>query len=184
MKIHRRGPTLITISVLVVAALPATTHANPLLSGYGGPGQGTQVILGASLVNGPGGGGGSNGGGGSKGGPSASLPANPAAERALEAAGAHGVSSGPRANASGTASRGAQRGAHAGAGTGGASAGASVLPSGAYPVSERAVAQPPGGLGLSTTGLLEVLLGLCALAAILVAMRRLTRGVSGAGGER
>jgi hypothetical protein len=183
MKIHRSGPTLMTISALLVAALPATAYANPLLSGYGGPGQGTQVILGASLVNGPGGGGSSNGGGASKGGPSASVPASPAAEQGAVggagASGSHANAGGPR-----TANRGGPRGAHAGAGTGAASARASVLSSGAYPESEKSVAQPSGGFGLSTTGLLEVLLALCALAATLVAVRRLTRGISGAGGQR
>jgi len=43
-------------------ASPATAGANPILSGYGGPGQGSQAILGAALVNGPGGGGGGAGG--------------------------------------------------------------------------------------------------------------------------
>ena len=32
---------------------PASALASPLLSGYGGPGQGSQVILGSALVNGP-----------------------------------------------------------------------------------------------------------------------------------
>ena len=36
---------------LSIVAAPA--HASPLLSGYGGPGQGSQVILGATLLNGP-----------------------------------------------------------------------------------------------------------------------------------
>lgn len=50
------------------AAMPAAAPASSLLSGYGGPGQGSQVILGSSLVNGPPkGGGGSQGGGGSTG---------------------------------------------------------------------------------------------------------------------
>ncbi|TMK97734.1 MAG: hypothetical protein E6G34_08530 [Actinobacteria bacterium] len=37
---------------------PAGALASPLLSGYGGPGAGSQVILGSALVNGPRGGGG------------------------------------------------------------------------------------------------------------------------------
>jgi hypothetical protein len=45
-------------------AIPAGALASPLLSGYGGPGEGSQVILGSALVNGPrGGGGGSSSGG-------------------------------------------------------------------------------------------------------------------------
>jgi hypothetical protein len=44
---------------VAAACLPAGAQANPLLSGYGGPGQGNQAILGAALLNGRGGGGGS-----------------------------------------------------------------------------------------------------------------------------
>ena len=36
---------------LSIVAAPA--HASPLLSGYGGPGQGSQAILGATLLNAP-----------------------------------------------------------------------------------------------------------------------------------
>jgi len=52
-------------------AVPAGAVASPLLSGYGGPGAGSQVILGSSLVNGPRGGGGGGGGSASGGGPTA-----------------------------------------------------------------------------------------------------------------
>ena len=52
-------------------AVPAGAVASPLLSGYGGPGAGSQVILGSALVNGPRGGGGGGGGSASGGGPSA-----------------------------------------------------------------------------------------------------------------
>ncbi len=51
--------------VAALAALgwaPGSALAGPLLSGYGGPGDGEQVILGSHLINGPGGG---RGGGGS-----------------------------------------------------------------------------------------------------------------------
>jgi len=55
------------VLAVLAAFIPAVAHANPLLSGYGGPGQGSQAILGAALVNPPAGGGGgtSAGGGGS-----------------------------------------------------------------------------------------------------------------------
>jgi len=45
-------------SAFALAALtaPAQASVNPLLSGYGGPGQGSQVILGATLLGPPGGG--------------------------------------------------------------------------------------------------------------------------------
>ena|ERR1700722_19964821 len=47
----------ILLTVVLVALFSAVASANPLLSGYGGPGQGDQAILGATLLNGPGAGG-------------------------------------------------------------------------------------------------------------------------------
>lgn len=55
----------------VCLAAPAGAAASPLLSGYGGPGAGSQVILGSALVNGPRGGGGGGGGSANGGGPTA-----------------------------------------------------------------------------------------------------------------
>jgi len=57
-----------TVLALSIALTPTAASASTLLSGYGGPGQGNQAILGAALLNGPsgrGGGGGSAGGGSS-----------------------------------------------------------------------------------------------------------------------
>jgi len=61
MKPKRRIVTSVGVVALVAACLPVGAQANPLLSGYGGPGQGNQSILGASLLNGRGGGGGGSG---------------------------------------------------------------------------------------------------------------------------
>jgi hypothetical protein len=63
--------TIATLTVLAMFAsgvLPGVADAGSLLSGYGGPGQGNQAILGSALVNGPSGKGGA--GGGSSGGSS------------------------------------------------------------------------------------------------------------------
>src|SRR6266550_8716644 len=57
MKTHRRIITSVGLLLTAAACMPATAHANPLLSGYGGPGQGNQAILGATLLKGSGGGG-------------------------------------------------------------------------------------------------------------------------------
>lgn len=46
---------MLSVSLGALAA-SGQAAANPLLSGYGGPGQGTQVILGGTLLNTPGGG--------------------------------------------------------------------------------------------------------------------------------
>src|SRR5437879_8345365 len=60
MKRHRTITSLAALAALVVSmAIAATAHASSLLSGYGGPGQGNQAILGSTLL-----GGGSGGGGG------------------------------------------------------------------------------------------------------------------------
>ncbi|MBA3809588.1 MAG: hypothetical protein H0X28_14535 [Solirubrobacterales bacterium] len=70
MRRHR----VITTAALLALALPATAEAGSLLSGYGGPGQGNQAILGATVVGGASGGsgGGSSGGGSSATGESSS----------------------------------------------------------------------------------------------------------------
>src|SRR5438309_8805588 len=62
--IRMAGSTLAVGLASAWAAVPATAHAGPLLSGYGGPGQGNQAILGSALVGGSSGGGGTSGGGG------------------------------------------------------------------------------------------------------------------------
>jgi hypothetical protein len=62
----------IAIGMLVAvfsAAAPSAASAGTLLSGYGGPGQGSQAVLGSTLLGGSGkGSGGSSGGGSSRGG--------------------------------------------------------------------------------------------------------------------
>ncbi len=63
---HKRGVRLALLAALVLSVVaPAGALANPLLSGYGGPGQGEQAILGGGLVKG--GSSGSGGGGASSG---------------------------------------------------------------------------------------------------------------------
>jgi hypothetical protein len=65
----RRLTTTITALALLVLAVTglfsAAADAGSLLSGYGGPGQGNQAILGSALINGPSGKGGSGSGPGS-----------------------------------------------------------------------------------------------------------------------
>jgi hypothetical protein len=79
MKRHRSSFMLLTLSLTVaLCALPGSALAGPLLSGYGGPGGGTQALLGSTLVNGSGPSGGSSGGSGSARGGSASGAGAPA----------------------------------------------------------------------------------------------------------
>lgn len=73
MKLHRiisraLAPALV-LALGAAVLLPATALAGgPLLSGYAPPGAGAQSIIGATLLNGPGGGSGGSTGGGSAGG--------------------------------------------------------------------------------------------------------------------
>lgn len=68
--------TVVFAALALCAIAPATAAAGSLLSGYGGPGQGNQAILGSGLVNGPSGG---AGGGGSTAAPSAAAVSGEAA---------------------------------------------------------------------------------------------------------
>ena len=57
----RRTSIVVLLTVGLSAGLPSAAVAGSLLSGYGGPGQGNQAILGSALLNGPSGGGGGGG---------------------------------------------------------------------------------------------------------------------------
>jgi hypothetical protein len=73
MKRHRTIASTVVVTVAVVLCAPACALAgSPLLSGYGGPGSGQQVLLGGGLIGGSGGSGGRPGGGSGVGSNSAS----------------------------------------------------------------------------------------------------------------
>src|SRR4051794_19511196 len=78
---HRLTTTVALIALgLTWAFAPAASASSTLLSGYGGPGQGNQAILGSAVIGGKGGSGG-GGGSGSGGGASpqtVSIEATPA----------------------------------------------------------------------------------------------------------
>jgi len=112
-----RSITLVAASLLVAlpAVAPALATANPLLSGYGGPGTGNQAILGSALLNGPpssgGGGGGSSPAGGSA--TNGASPATSAPPAVGAATGASQPSAQSRRRAGeGRASRAARAPAH------------------------------------------------------------------------
>jgi hypothetical protein len=176
----------------VMVAAPALASASSLLSGYGGPGQGNQAILGSALLNGPSGGGGSGGGSGSSGGGSGSSGGG------AEGAGGSSTNTATSATGGETAAAGSAKGAPAGSGA--ASSGNSGTGSGAggargasgrsagsaprkavaaaseYPASERLPAsQQTGTLGLSTADLLYIILAAGTLAFVGVFTSRLTR---------
>jgi hypothetical protein len=172
----RRTITLTTACLLTLslsAALPAASSAGSLLSGYGGPGQGSQEIIGAGLVNGGSRGGGSSGGG-SRGG-SAVGPATAAPSSVATGTGPAAAASAPSrpGKHSGRATR---RGQRIKGQAGSVAAGGTKTYSALSP--DAAVQAVPGGssaLGLSSASLLYVALAILALIFTGLCMRLLVR---------
>jgi len=91
MTSHRTITLAGVILVALALAVPVSASANSLLSGYGGPGQGNQAILGSALLNGPSGG----GGGGSTGAGSSATSAGVGGSGATGSAGGSGAGRSP-----------------------------------------------------------------------------------------
>jgi hypothetical protein len=143
-------------ATVLAMALPSAAAAGPpgpLLSGYGGPGQGSQAILGSTLLNGPSGEGGSSGSG------AASLSsASPAGSRQ-----AHG----PRAVGGASVAGGQGSAGHVGRGSSGDAL---------YPALEPSAST--GTLGLSGQNLLLIALALAGVALLAALTVRLATGTS------
>jgi hypothetical protein len=179
MKSHRTIISTGGLLVALVVALPGAAQASSLLSGYGGPGQGNQAILGSALVNGPRGGGGGGSGGASE--PSSgssttgaeaesSSPASGAGRGGTsEPSGSSGAGKGASGKRHGAARRAAGKQAQDGAGE------ASSTAAGFYPASERIPAGEPGALGLSGADLIFVILAVGTLVFTGVLTRRFSR---------
>lgn len=157
MTSHRTISLTLTLLAVLMIVVPSSAVANSLLSGYGGPGEGNQAILGSALLGGTGRGSGSSGSTGSS-------PSD--ATRV-------GVQAG-RSNAVPTGSNGRGGGA---SGSRSRSGDASGDAASAYPVVSRGnTAQPASEtLGLSGEDLAYVLLALGALVVTGVITRRLAR---------
>ena len=169
--VKRHRTTLCTLVLGVSALLPASALAGgPLLSGYGGPGAGAQAIVGATLLNGPGGG---SGGSSSSSGSTGSSAGSP---------GVGAPSGGGSQSGAGTASGG---GGGAGVGPGPRSShphgsGARVERSRANPTSSRSGVSAAASIGteaswFSGADLLALVLAAGALALMAVATVRLGR---------
>jgi hypothetical protein len=156
-----------TIVAVFFCAGAGTALAGTLLSGYGGPGEGNQALLGAGLVNLPSGGG-TGGGSGAVGSPSGAAP-----------------SQAPSSGSSSPTTAGG-KGKHR-KGTGSATGGKPSRTPGAVAGGYRAAHTPagaaepvPGGsagsqpLGLSGSDVLYILLALAALAVTALVTRQLT----------
>jgi hypothetical protein len=167
---HRKiiAAASLLVTLAVAPALPATAGAGPLLSGYGGPGQGSQAILGSALLNG------GSGGGGSAGSSAAAPGANAAPGQPVEAeARASSSSSTPPARAkSAHHARPAPSRAKS-------AADASKNASGAYIVAKRASDQP--FLALSEGDVLGAIAVLAALVLTGFVTRHLARRDAGTG---
>jgi hypothetical protein len=159
MTSHRTSSLILTLLAVLMACAPSCALAGSLLSGYGGPGEGNQAILGSALLGGPGGGSGSSSTGAT--GTGAQLGRGHAASTGSTGQGSttHGAAGGASGSRGGEASGGTAR---------------------AYPVSSRdSSSQPTSGaseaLGVSGEDLGYVLLALGALALTGVLTRRLAR---------
>jgi hypothetical protein len=167
----------IIISTTVLLALSGATVpvalGDPLLSGYGSPGEGSQAMIGATLVNGPrgGGGSGSSGVGGASTGEGAVNLAAPAASS--RSSGSSSATRGGSSSKSGSA-RGAGTAGTAGSGARAQSADQTGFAS--YPRSERVVgAQTSFVSGVSGSDLLYALVALGCLLLTAFATVRLAK---------
>jgi hypothetical protein len=179
MRSHRTIFTTLGLAAVLWTAAPAS--AGSLLSGYGGPGQGNQAILGAALLNGRHGGGhGGSGAGGAGGGTSGSAgvgQGSPATSTngALSAAAGAGAR-GPTTSTGSAPGRGGR--GEGGARSHGAGGPASAGGAPAYPPPSSNAAPPSADsntLGLSGAEELFVLLALGVLALTGTLTMRLTR---------
>jgi hypothetical protein len=143
--IWRVGLTL-AAALATAAAVPITAQASSLLSGYGGPGQGSQVLLGSTLIGGPGGGS-----------PGAAAPVGSGAEASSQSGNATGGSGGPARTLGGK--RGHSRGT---AGALQATASAPGAPTRFYPAVE-VTSGASDVLGLSGSDILYIVLAAVAL---------------------
>lgn len=170
---HRTITPVVGLLLALCAATPVSAQADSLLSGYGGPGQGNQAILGSALLNGPAGGGGGSAGGGLAGeSGSATTPTSFGA-----ANGRSGGASGRSGGANGRSSANGQSGSR-----GGSTQKVTRPPAGAssaYLAAERGrrVGQS-GALGLTGADLLYMILALGTLTLAAVLTRRLTQATA------
>jgi hypothetical protein len=174
---RRRTIKFTTASLLTLclsAALPVAATAGSLLSGYGGPGQGSQEIIGAGLVHGGSHGGGSGGGG--SGGGSSSAVGPVAAATSNTGTGTTSGATSPRPRPGKHAAK-ANRTTRVRSEAGSVSAGGSKAHPALSP-SAAVNAAPAGGgtLGLSGANLLYMALVLGALILTALLTRRLVGG--------
>jgi hypothetical protein len=171
MSTHRRAILAVIAATSLPLVAPAASSANSLLSGYGGPGQGSQAILGSGLINGGGGSGGSGGSRGSGSGTSGAGESGPSTA-AGEGQGAGTAVKPARRRAPSPARR--RRAAPVAVGGSSSAAAPAAYPSSAESGSRTAaVASDP--LGISGADLVYVLVAVGALGLTGLVTRQLTQ---------
>jgi hypothetical protein len=173
MSTYRRATLAVISATTLVVLAPAAALGNSLLSGYGGPGQGSQAILGSGLINGGGGGGsGSSGGSGSGSGSGAAASGASSSTAGSSAQSAQSTVTTPRRRAPSTPSR---RASAPSAVSGSSSAGASTIYSASSGGGSQAVAGASDPLGISGADLAYVLVAAGALALLGLVTRQFTQ---------
>ena len=169
----------VMIASVVVLALPAFARANPLLSGYGAPGQGSQALLGSTLA-GPRGGG-SGGSGGSSGAPAPPIEQAPSAAAAATGESKAGQGGSERHAPAGTSRSASSQSGASGADTGGSAPapGAAVPPNVAL-ARKSSVHTDAAGLSGGDLALIALAIGVIFATGLLTA--RIARGGKSVGG--
>jgi len=171
MKPQRMIAQFTATAALLALGAPAAASAEAggtLLSGYGGPGQGSQAIIGSGFVNGPGAGGGTSGGSGT----SAATAAGSSAAAGATRAGASGARGGSPAHPT------APAGTHVSGG------GIQPAVSGVSPARGPLTETGSQSLVLPGGDVLDILLGLVVLALTGIATVLLARRGTGTGPTR
>jgi hypothetical protein len=178
MTSHRTISLTLTLLAALMTVAPSSAFAGPLLSGYGGPGEGNQAILGSTLIGGAGGGSGSSGGSSGSDGSSSSAVVGAGAQPGQEDGALSGSpGNGSKTHGAGTrASGGGARSRSGGRESSGGGAHAYQLSSGGS--TSQAAPGESEALGLSGVYLLYVLLALGVLGVTGVLTRRLARASS------
>ena len=181
---HCTHAALITFALLCVSAAPAAASST-LLSGYGGPGQGNQAIIGSALVGGGHSGGsgrggsGGAGGAGSAGGSGSSSSASGLSPSSIALAPATGAA---RTGSGAPSRRSASAGKPASPRKPTAKTGPAPAHPLAAPVASRSAGSGALGLSGADVGYIVLASGLLALTALLTV--RLSRRPGGAGGPQ
>lgn len=192
MKNHRIISYSCAVAAAVLLALPVAAQAgSSTLSGYGGPGEGNQAVLGSAVIGGHGGGGNSGAGSGSQGsgaGSEGSSTGAPAAESgAAQGQSTQGTDQ-PRSSSteSGSAGGNAKRTSRSktSSATHGSPQGQPAVAARSYYPAAAAERVPAGGqgtvLGLTADDLLYVILALVILVLVGLFTRRLEGSASSA----